>query len=82
MERRWWAAPNCRSPAPWPPPVYLAALQPAMLRLAGSVADGTITWCTGPITVEQHIVPLITAAAVEAGRPASPGGGGVAVLRH
>lgn len=56
-------------PGALPPPVYLAALQPAMLRLAGSLADGTITWCTGPITLEQHIVPLIAAAAVEAGRP-------------
>ncbi len=51
-----------------PPPVYLAALQPAMLRLAGSMADGTITWCTGPITLEQHVVPRILAAAAEAGR--------------
>ncbi len=51
------------------PPVLLAALQPAMLRLAGSLADGTITWCTGPVTVETHIVPLITAAADDAGRP-------------
>lgn len=51
-------------------PVYLAALQPRMLRLAGSVADGTITWCTGPVTVERQIVPTIAAAAREAGRPA------------
>jgi F420-dependent oxidoreductase-like protein len=50
------------------PRVYLAALQPSMLRLAGSIADGTITWCTGPITLEQHIVPKIMAAAAEAGR--------------
>jgi F420-dependent oxidoreductase-like protein len=50
-------------------PVYLAALQPAMLRLAGSQADGTITWCTGPVTLEEQIVPLISKAASEAGRP-------------
>jgi F420-dependent oxidoreductase-like protein len=49
-------------------PVYLAALQPAMLRLAGAEADGTITWCTGPVTVEQQIVPLIAKAAADAGR--------------
>jgi F420-dependent oxidoreductase-like protein len=55
-------------PGASPPPVYLAALQPAMLRLAGSRADGTITWCTGPITLEQHIVPRILAAAAEGGR--------------
>lgn len=52
-----------------PFPVYLAALQPAMLELAGSQADGTITWCTGPVTLKEQIVPLITLAAREAGRP-------------
>lgn len=51
-------------------PVYLAALQPAMLELAGSRADGTITWCTGPVTLEQQIVPLISQAARAAGRSA------------
>jgi F420-dependent oxidoreductase-like protein len=52
------------------PPVYLAALQPKMLDLAGALADGTITWCTGAVTVEEQIVPLITKAAAGAGRPA------------
>jgi F420-dependent oxidoreductase-like protein len=51
------------------PPVLLAALQPRMLSLAGGVADGTITWCTGPITLQEQIVPLITKAAADAGRP-------------
>jgi F420-dependent oxidoreductase-like protein len=51
------------------PPVYLAALQPSMLKLAGGMADGTITWCTGPKTLEQQIVPVITKAAADAGRP-------------
>lgn len=51
------------------PPVLLAALQPRMLALAGAVADGTITWCTGPVTLERQIVPLLTAAAADAGRP-------------
>jgi 5,10-methylenetetrahydromethanopterin reductase len=50
-------------------PVYLAALQPAMLRLAGSRADGTITWCAGPVTLEQQIVPILKEAATAAGRP-------------
>ncbi len=52
------------------PPVLLAALQPRMLGLAGSVADGTITWCTGPITLNEQIVPLIGEAARAAGRQA------------
>ena len=57
-------------PGSEPCPVYLAALQPAMLRLAGSEADGTITWCTGPVTLDTQIVPLISKAAADAGRPA------------
>jgi F420-dependent oxidoreductase-like protein len=58
-------------PGAQPLPVYLAALQPAMLRLAGSRADGTITWCTGPITLAEQIVPNISKAASDAGK-ASP----------
>jgi F420-dependent oxidoreductase-like protein len=53
-----------------PFPVVLAALAPRMLELAGAVADGTVTWMTGPGTIADHIVPSITAAAAEAGRPA------------
>jgi F420-dependent oxidoreductase-like protein len=52
-----------------PPPVVVAALAPTMLKLAGSVADGTITWMTGTETVASHIVPSIRAAAQAAGRP-------------
>jgi F420-dependent oxidoreductase-like protein len=51
------------------PPVLLAALQPRMLALAGGLADGTITWCTGPRVLEQRIVPLLAAAADAAERP-------------
>ncbi len=52
------------------PTVLLAALQPRMLDLAGRVADGTITWCTGPVVLERQIVPLLGAAARDAGRTA------------
>jgi 5,10-methylenetetrahydromethanopterin reductase len=52
-----------------PPPVLLAALAPRMLALAGSVCDGTVTWMTGPKTIGSHIVPSITRAADDAGRP-------------
>lgn len=52
------------------PPVLVAALGSAMLKLAGSVADGTITWMTGTATIGSHIVPAITAAAEAASRPA------------
>ena len=51
-------------------PVVLAGLGPIMLRLAGSVADGTVTWMTGPNTVADHIAPSISSAARDAGRSA------------
>ena len=52
------------------PQVVVAALAPRMLKLAGSLTDGTITWMTGAKTVGSHIVPHITSAADDAGRPA------------
>ncbi|MET9244338.1 TIGR03564 family F420-dependent LLM class oxidoreductase [Nonomuraea sp. NPDC003709] len=51
-------------------PVLVAALGPRMLKLAGTVADGTVLWMTGPKTVAQHVAPTITTAAAEAGREA------------
>jgi 5,10-methylenetetrahydromethanopterin reductase len=48
----------------------VAALGPAMLKLAGTYADGTSTWMTGPKTIEEHIVPTISTAAAEAGKAA------------
>jgi 5,10-methylenetetrahydromethanopterin reductase len=50
------------------PTLLLAALQPRMLELAGRVGDGTITWCTGPVALETHVVPRVRAAAADAGR--------------
>jgi 5,10-methylenetetrahydromethanopterin reductase len=52
------------------PPVVIAALGEQMLKLAGTMADGTVTWMTGPATLAAHTVPTITAAAEAAGRPA------------
>ena len=56
--------------APEPPPVLIAALAPVMLRLAGEVADGTVTWMVGRKTLETHIIPRINSAAEAAGRAA------------
>jgi F420-dependent oxidoreductase-like protein len=56
-------------PTSKPPPVLIAALAPVMLKIAGERTDGTITWMTGPKTIESHIVPRLTRAAAEAGRP-------------
>ena len=35
-------------------PILVAALAPKMLALTGQVADGTITWMTGPKTIRDH----------------------------
>jgi 5,10-methylenetetrahydromethanopterin reductase len=51
------------------PDVYVAALGPQMLRLAGRRTDGTVTWMTGPKTLKEHIGPTLRDAAAEAGRP-------------
>ena len=52
-----------------PFPVLIAALAPLMLRLAGEMADGTITWMAGRKALESHIVPRINQAAEAASRP-------------
>src|SRR5262249_46819293 len=51
------------------PDVYVAALGPQMLRLAGRRPAGTVTWMTGPKTLKEHIGPTLRTAAAEAGRP-------------
>ena len=56
-------------PGATPFPILIAALAPRMLRLAGELADGTLTWMAGPKTIETHVVPRINAAAESAGRP-------------
>ena len=52
------------------PDVYLAALGPQMLALAGRRTAGTLTWMCGPKTLSEHIGPALRGAAVEAGRSA------------
>lgn len=52
-----------------PVPVVISALAPRMLRLAGELADGTITWMAGQKAIESHVVPRITRAAEAAGKP-------------
>src|SRR3954452_8800813 len=52
------------------PTVLIAALGPAMLKIAGELADGTATWMTGPKTLGDHTVPTLVAATEAAGRPA------------
>jgi alkanesulfonate monooxygenase SsuD/methylene tetrahydromethanopterin reductase-like flavin-dependent oxidoreductase (luciferase family) len=40
-----------------------------MLKLAGRLADGTITWMTGPVTLNELTAPTINQAAADADRP-------------
>ena len=64
------AAPVERIGPPGGPSVIIAAMAPVMLRLAGEVADGTTLWMTGARTIAEHVVPRITKAAADAGKPA------------
>jgi len=57
-------------PGAAPVPTVVAALGPAMLKVAGELADGTITWMVGLRTMEDHIVRRLLAAAEAVGRPA------------
>ena len=50
-------------------PVVVAALGPAMLRVAGELADGTNTWMVGPKTMQGHVLPRLRTAAAAAGKP-------------
>ena len=51
-----------------PVPILVAALGPALLRVAGELADGTLTWMAAPQVIGDRIAPSITAAAEAAGR--------------
>jgi len=50
------------------PSLLVAALAPAMLRLAGTQSDGTVTWMTGISTIAEHVAPRLREAAASAGR--------------
>lgn len=60
---------NVGVPGAMPPPLLVSALGPVMLRLAGELADGTITVWAGARTIGDHVAPSITKAAEAAGRP-------------
>src|SRR6476620_4715298 len=51
------------------PDVYIAALGPQLLKLAGRRTAGTCTWMTGPKTLAEHVGPTLRQAAADAGRP-------------
>jgi F420-dependent oxidoreductase-like protein len=53
-----------------PIPIYVAAMGPQALQVTGELADGTLPYLAGPRTIGDFIVPRVTKAAAEAGRPA------------
>jgi 5,10-methylenetetrahydromethanopterin reductase len=53
-----------------PCPVLLGALGPLMRQVAGTLADGTITWMAGLRTLGETLVPDLRSIASEAGRAA------------
>ncbi len=50
-------------------PVLLAALAPVMLRTAGKHGSGTILWMADERAIGEHVLPRISKAAADAGRP-------------
>jgi F420-dependent oxidoreductase-like protein len=63
-----------------PTPILLAAHAPVMLRVAGEHASGTILWMADERAIGDHVLPRITSAATEAGRPAPRVVAGVPVV--
>jgi probable F420-dependent oxidoreductase len=49
-------------------PIYVAALSPAMLRLAGEVADGAMLWLCNPQYIRAVVMPELQAGRERAGR--------------
>jgi F420-dependent oxidoreductase-like protein len=49
-------------------PVYVAALSPNMLRLAGEIADGVMLWLCNPAYIRDVVVPEVRAGRERAGK--------------
>ena len=49
-------------------PIYLAALSPAMLRLAGEIGDGVILWLCTPDYIRDVVVPEVRTGRERAGK--------------
>jgi F420-dependent oxidoreductase-like protein len=49
-------------------PIYVAALSPAMLRLAGEVADGVMLWLCNPSYIRDVVIPEVSSGRERAGK--------------
>lgn len=65
-----------------PFPIVISALAPLMLKVAGEVADGTVTWMVGRKTIGDHTAPRINRAARDANRESPRVVVGVPVCCH
>lgn len=50
-------------------PIYIAALSPAMLRLAGQIGDGVMLWLCNPEYIREVVVPEVAKGRERAGKP-------------
>ena len=50
-------------------PIYVAALSPKMLRLAGEIADGVMLWLCNPSYIRDVVVPEVRTGREKAGMP-------------
>ena len=49
-------------------PIYIAALSPSMLRLAGEIADGVMLWLCNPDYIRETVVPEVAKGRQRAGK--------------
>jgi alkanesulfonate monooxygenase SsuD/methylene tetrahydromethanopterin reductase-like flavin-dependent oxidoreductase (luciferase family) len=49
-------------------PIYVAALSPAMLRLAGEIADGVMLWLCNPAYIREVVIPELSEGRRRAGK--------------
>ncbi len=49
-------------------PIYIAALSPNMLRLAGEIADGVMLWLCNPQYIRETVIPEVRSGRERAGK--------------
>jgi alkanesulfonate monooxygenase SsuD/methylene tetrahydromethanopterin reductase-like flavin-dependent oxidoreductase (luciferase family) len=50
-------------------PIYIAALSPSMLRLAGEIGDGVMLWLCNPDYIRETVIPEVGKGRERAGKP-------------
>ena len=49
-------------------PIFISALSPRMLALAGEMADGVVLWMCSPAYIRDHVVPAVSDGRHKAGK--------------